>query len=65
MKCPWASFNPTFGSKHIIKEHGVFTGKQSRQAALRAANKGKGTKSKPEIIHLRERGKKKMHVFKA
>ena len=31
-------------------EHGVFTGKQPRQAALKAANRGEGTKSKPEII---------------
>ena len=45
-------------------EHGVFTGKQPRLAALKAANKGNGTKSKPEIIHLRERGTKKVHVFK-
>jgi hypothetical protein len=46
-------------------EHGVFTGKQPRQAALKAANKGEGTKSKPEIIRLRERGTKKVHIFKA
>lgn len=46
-------------------EHGVFTGKQPRQAALKAANKGKGSKSKPEIIRLRERGTKKVHIFKA
>jgi hypothetical protein len=46
-------------------EHGVFTGKQPRQAALKAANRGAGTKSKPEIIRLRERGTKKVHVFKA
>ena len=46
-------------------EHGVFTGKQPRQAALKAANRGKGTKTKPEIIRLRERGTKKVHVFKA
>ena len=46
-------------------EHGVFTGKQPRQAALKAANRGEGTKSKPEIIRLRERGTKKVHVFKA
>jgi hypothetical protein len=45
-------------------EHGVFTGKQPRQAALKAANKGNGTKKKPEIIRLRERGTKKVHVFK-
>jgi hypothetical protein len=46
-------------------EHGVFTGKQPRQAALKAANRGTGTKSKPETIRLRERGTKKVHVFKA
>ncbi len=46
-------------------EQGIFTGKQPRQAALKAANRGKGTKSKPEIISLRERGTKKVHVFKA
>jgi hypothetical protein len=45
-------------------EHGVFTGKQPRQAALKAANRGEGTKDKPEIIRLRERGTKKVHVFK-
>jgi hypothetical protein len=46
-------------------EHGVFTGKQPRQAALKAANRGTGTKSKPNVIRLRERGTKKVHVFKA
>jgi len=46
-------------------EHGIFTGKQPRQAALKAANRSEGTKSKPEIIRLRERGTKKVHVFKA
>jgi hypothetical protein len=45
-------------------EHGVFTGKQPRQAALKAANKGNGTKKNPEIIRLRERGTKRIHVFK-
>ena len=30
-----------------------------------AANKGNGTKTKPETIRLRERGTKKVHVFKA
>ena len=45
-------------------EHGVFTGKQPRQAALKAANRCSGTKKKPEIIQLRERGTKKVHVFK-
>jgi hypothetical protein len=46
-------------------EHGIYTGKQPRQAALKAANKGNGTKAKPETIQLRERGTKKVHVFKA
>ena len=46
-------------------EHVIFTGKQPRQAALKAANRGKGTKSKHEIIYLRERRAKKIHVFKA
>jgi hypothetical protein len=46
-------------------EHGVYTGKQPRQAALKAANRGTGTKSRPETIKLRERGTKKVHVFKA
>lgn len=39
-------------------EHGIFTGKESRQATLKAANKSKGTKSKPEIIRVREHGTK-------
>ena len=46
------------------EEHGVFTGKQPRQAALKVANRGKGTEKKPETIRLRERGTKKVHVFK-
>lgn len=46
-------------------EHGVFTGKQPRQAALKAANRSEGTKTKPETIRLRERGTKKVHIFKA
>ena len=46
-------------------EHGIYTGKQPRQAALKAANKGNGTKAKPETIQLRERGTKKVHIFKA
>jgi hypothetical protein len=37
-------------------EHGIFTGKESRQATLKAANKSKGTKSKPEIIVLENMG---------
>ena len=36
-------------------EQGVFIGKQPRQAALKAANRGNGTKKKPEIIRLRSR----------
>ncbi|MBO4301739.1 non-histone chromosomal MC1 family protein [Methanosarcinaceae archaeon] len=47
------------------EESGVFTGKQPRQAALKVANRGSGTKKKPETIELRERGTKKVHVFKA
>jgi hypothetical protein len=45
-------------------EHGVFQGKQPRQAALKAANRSEGTKKKPVAIRLRERGTKKVHVFK-
>lgn len=44
-------------------EHGVFTGKQPRQAALKAANRGSGTKDNPELIILRERGTKKLHYY--
>lgn len=47
------------------KETGVFTGNQPRQAALKAANRSKGTKSKPVEIKLRERGSKKIHIYKA
>jgi hypothetical protein len=46
------------------KEAGVFTGNQPRQAALKAANRSKGTKAKPVEIRLRERGSKKVHIFK-
>jgi hypothetical protein len=38
-------------------EIGVFTGKQPRQAALKAANRGFTD------IRLRERGTKKVHIF--
>ncbi|HQJ80211.1 MAG TPA: non-histone chromosomal MC1 family protein [Methanothrix sp.] len=38
-------------------EIGVFTGKQPRQAALKAANRGYTE------IRLRERGTKKVHIF--
>lgn len=46
-------------------EEGVFTGRQPRQAALKAANRIGGTKDKPVEIRLRERGTKKIHIFKA
>ncbi len=46
------------------KETGVFTGHQPRQAALKAANRSKGTKAKPIEIRLRERGTKKIHIYK-
>ncbi len=46
------------------KETGVFSGNQPRQAALKAANRSKGTKSNPVEIRLRERGSKKVHIFK-
>jgi len=39
-------------------EIGIFTGKSPRQAALKAANRGHTD------IRLRERGTKKVHVFK-
>ncbi len=45
-------------------ESGVYAGRAPRQAALKAANDGKGTKENPETIRLRERGTKKLHVFK-
>ena len=38
-------------------EIGAFTGKQPRQAALKAANRGH------KDIRLRERGTKKVHMF--
>jgi hypothetical protein len=56
--------------KHFIlrekngKEAGVFTGNQPRQAALKAANRSKGTKTKPVEIRLRERGTKKVHIYR-
>ncbi len=46
------------------KETGVFSGSQPRQAALKAANRSKGTKANPVEIRLRERGSKKIHIFK-
>lgn len=44
-------------------ESSVFSGRQPRQAALKAANRIGGTKSKPVEIRLRERGTKKVHIF--
>ncbi|KAF5412499.1 MAG: non-histone chromosomal MC1 family protein [Euryarchaeota archaeon] len=44
-------------------EHGVFSGKQPRQAALKVANRIGGDKTEPLRILLRERGTKKIHVF--
>ncbi|MFA7205620.1 MAG: non-histone chromosomal MC1 family protein [Saccharofermentanales bacterium] len=46
-------------------ERGIFTGNQPRQAALKVANRGIGTKDAPVTIKLRERGTKKVHVFLA
>jgi hypothetical protein len=46
------------------KEWGLFKGHQPRQAALQAANRSKGTKSKPIEFRLRERGTKRVHIFK-
>jgi hypothetical protein len=40
------------------EERGIFTGRSPRQAALKAANKGY------KDIKLRERGTKKIHIFK-
>ena len=40
------------------KESGVFSGRQPRQAALKAANRGESD------IRLRERGTKKVHIYK-
>lgn len=45
-------------------ENSVYTGHQPRQAALKAANRIGGTKDKPVEIKLRERGTKKVHIFK-
>lgn len=45
-------------------ETGAFTGYQPRQAALKAANRSTGTKAKPVEIRLRERGTKKVHIYK-
>ena len=43
----------------------IFTGHQPRQAAIKAARKAGGTKDKPVILKLRERGVHgKAHEFK-
>lgn len=44
-------------------ETSVFTGRQPRQAALKAANRIGGTKNEPVEIRLRERGTNKVHIF--
>ena len=49
---------------HEPTAHGGFLGSHPRQAALKVANKGNGTKDNPETIRLRERGTKKVHIFK-
>jgi hypothetical protein len=46
------------------KEGGLFIGHNPRQAALQAANRSKGTKSKPVEFRLREKGTKKVHMYK-
>ena len=51
------SYNFTTQRDKDGNEIGVFTGKQPRQAALKAANRGHTD------IRLRERGTKKIHVF--
>jgi len=43
-------------------ESSVFTGRQPRQAALKAANRVGGTKNKPVEIKLREREQRK-YIF--
>jgi len=46
-------------------ESGTYTGKQPRQAALKAIKAcGSGTKEAPIIVRLREKGTKKINVFK-
>ncbi len=45
-------------------ETSVFAGRQPRQAALKAANRIGGTRDRPVEIKLRERGTKKVHIFK-
>lgn len=47
------------------KEVGLFLGNEPRQAALQAANRSKGTKLKPVELRLREKGTKKIHIFKS
>jgi hypothetical protein len=47
------------------KEAGLFLGNEPRQAALKAANRSQGTKLKPVELRLREKGTKKIHIFKS
>ncbi|MBU4138397.1 MAG: non-histone chromosomal MC1 family protein [Euryarchaeota archaeon] len=47
------------------KEAGLFLGDEPRQAALQAANRSQGTKLKPVELRLREKGTKKVHIFKS
>jgi hypothetical protein len=46
-------------------EHSTFTGYMPRQAAIKAASKFGGTVEVPTILQLRERGQRKVHVYKA
>jgi hypothetical protein len=46
-------------------EKSIFTGRNPRQAALKAANRAEGTAEKPVVIKLREHGTQKLHVFNA
>jgi Non-histone chromosomal protein MC1 len=45
-------------------ENGLFIGTQPRHAALKVANRSEGTEDRPVTIRLRERGTKKVHVYR-
>lgn len=45
-------------------ESGGYKGRSPRQAALKVINRSDGTKEKPVVVKLRERGTKKVHIFK-
>src|SRR4030067_353878 len=47
------------------KEAGLFLGDEPRQAALKATNRSQGTKLEPVELRLREKGTKKVHIFKS